>query len=100
MTSPPFKVKAVFEYTSPHDDDLHFPNGQIITVTEEEDDDWYSGEYMDASGEKQQGIFPKNLVEKYEPTAPPRPTRINRPKKEVEPAPEPILTPVEAPAQS
>ncbi|KFY15231.1 hypothetical protein V491_05733, partial [Pseudogymnoascus sp. VKM F-3775] len=43
MPAPPFKVKAVYEYTSPHEDDLHFPNGQIITVTEEEDDDWYSG---------------------------------------------------------
>ncbi|ESZ92854.1 hypothetical protein SBOR_6762 [Sclerotinia borealis F-4128] len=86
MSLPPFKVKAVFEYTSPHDDDLHFPNGQIITVTEEEDADWYAGEYVDASGIKQVGIFPRNFVEKYEPTAPPRPTRINRPKKEPEPA--------------
>jgi hypothetical protein len=84
MSSPPFKVKAVYEYTSPHEDDLHFPNGQIITVTEEEDDDWYAGEYMDASGVKQEGIFPKNFVEKYEPTAPPRPTRTARPKKEAE----------------
>jgi hypothetical protein len=89
MPSPPFKVKAVYEYTSPHEDDLHFPNGQIITVTEEEDDDWYSGEYLDASGVKQEGIFPRNFVEKYEPTAPPRPTRQSRPKKEAEPAPEP-----------
>jgi hypothetical protein len=85
MSSPPFKVKAVFEYTSPHEDDLHFPNGQIITVVEEEDDDWYVGEYMDASGVKQEGLFPKNFVEKYEPTAPPRPTRAPRPKKEPEP---------------
>jgi hypothetical protein len=83
MSSLPFKVKAVFEYTSPHDDDLHFPNGQIITVTEEEDDDWYVGEYVDASGMKQEGLFPKNFVEKYEPTAPPRPTKT-RPKKEAE----------------
>jgi hypothetical protein len=84
MSSPPFKVKAVFEYTSPHEDDLHFPNGQIITVVEEEDDDWYVGEYVDASGVKQEGLFPKNFVEKYEPTAPPRPTKP-RPKKEPEP---------------
>jgi hypothetical protein len=93
MSSPPFKVKAVFEYTSPHDDDLHFPNGQIITVTEEEDEDWYVGEYVDASGAKQEGIFPRNFVEKYEPTAPPRPTRASRPKKEVEPAPVPAAAP-------
>jgi hypothetical protein len=83
MSNLPFKVKAVFEYTSPHEDDLHFPNGQIITVTEEEDDDWYVGEYVDASGLKQEGLFPKNFVEKYEPTAPPRPTK-SRPKREAE----------------
>ncbi|KFY13431.1 hypothetical protein V492_03277 [Pseudogymnoascus sp. VKM F-4246] len=86
MSAPPFKVKAVYEYTSPHEDDLHFPNGQIITVTEEEDDDWYSGEYVDAEGVKQEGIFPRNFVEKYEPQAPPRPVRSARPKKEAEPA--------------
>jgi hypothetical protein len=96
MSSPPFKVKAVFEYTSPHEDDLHFPNGQIITVTEEEDEDWYVGEYVDASGVKQEGIFPRNFVEKYEPTAPPRPNRASRvPKKEPDPTPEP--TPIAEP---
>jgi len=83
MSSPPFKVKAVYEYTSPHDDDLHFPNGQIITVTEVEDDDWYVGEYVDASGVKQDGLFPKNFVEKYEPTAPPRPVRTKKKDSEV-----------------
>lgn len=97
MSSPPFKVKAVFEYSSPHDDDLHFPVGQIITVTEEEDEDWYVGEYVDASGVQQEGIFPRNFVEKYEPTAPPRPTRTNRPKKESEVAPAPAPTPAPAP---
>ncbi|KAI1004534.1 hypothetical protein K3495_g3682 [Podosphaera aphanis] len=84
MSSPPFKVKAVYEYNSQHDDDLHFSNGQIITVIEEEDDEWYSGKYLDDSGSLQQGIFPKNFVERYEPTAPPRPTRAIRPKKETE----------------
>ncbi|KAG9247772.1 SH3 domain protein [Calycina marina] len=97
MSSLPFKVKAVFEYTSPHDDDLHFINGQIITVTEEEDDDWYSGEYVDAAGVKQEGIFPRNFVEKYEPVAPARPTRAPRPKKETELAPAPPSEPVMAP---
>jgi len=76
-----FKVKAVFEYNSPHDDDLSFPIGQIITVTEQEDDDWYVGQYTDGAGASQEGLFPKNFVEKYEPEAPPRPTRA-RPRKE------------------
>jgi len=68
----------VYEYSSPHDDDLSFPNGQIITVTEEEDADWYVGEYIDDSGNKQDGLFPRNFVEKYEPEPPPRPNRASR----------------------
>lgn len=94
MSNPPFKVKAVYDYTSPHDDDLHFSTGQIITVVEEEDDDWYAGEYVDSEGVKQEGIFPRNFVEKYEPTAPPRPTRSARPKKEAE---SPMTTEASAP---
>ncbi|KAL2021108.1 hypothetical protein VTK56DRAFT_7527 [Thermocarpiscus australiensis] len=81
-----FKVKALYDYTSGHEDDLNFTVGQIITVTDEEDADWYGGEYVDESGVKHEGIFPRNFVERYEPTAPPRPTRA-RPKKEAEPAP-------------
>ncbi|KAL5371784.1 hypothetical protein DPSP01_014012 [Paraphaeosphaeria sporulosa] len=71
---PPFKVKAVYAYESPHEGDLLFPNGQIITVVEEEDDDWYLGEFVDDSGTKHEGIFPKNFVEKLEPERPPRPS--------------------------
>jgi hypothetical protein len=83
----PFRVKAVYEYSSPHEDDLNFSVGQIITVNEQEDDDWYGGEYVDDAGTKHEGIFPRNFVEKFEPTAPPRPTRT-RTKKEPEPEPE------------
>lgn len=98
MAFTPFQVKAVYEYTSPHEDDLHFPNGQIITVVEEEDEDWYAGEYTDASGAKQEGIFPRNFVERYTPQAPPRPNRAPRPKKAEEPAAEPALAPASEPA--
>lgn len=84
MAAAPFRVKALFEYTSGHEDDLPFDVGQVITVTEDDDPDWYGGEYVDASGEKREGIFPRNFVEKFEPTAPPRPTRSR--KKEAEPA--------------
>jgi len=87
MSAPPFKVKAIYEYKSPHEDDLSFPIGQIITVTEEEDDDWYVGEYTDASGEPKSGLFPKNFVERYEPAPPPRPVRSARPKPAEPPAP-------------
>ena len=77
-----FRVRAVYDYDSPHDDDLSFANGQIITVTEEEDADWYVGEYTDDSGTKHDGLFPRNFVEKYEPAPPPRPNRAPRPKPE------------------
>ena len=83
MASPSFRVKAVFDYSSPHEDDLSFKLGQIITVTDEEDADWFYGEF-DQDGVKSQGLFPRNFVEKYEPTTPPRPTRPARPKKEAE----------------
>lgn len=73
-----YKVKAVYDYSSPHDDDLSFTNGQIITVTEEEDADWYVGEYLDDNGTKHDGLFPRNFVEKFEPQPPPRPNRASR----------------------
>lgn len=82
---PPFKVKAIYDYSSPHDDDLNFSNGQIITVTDEEDEDWFTGHYADAAGANQEGLFPRNFVEKYEPEIPSRPTRSGKPKKEAEP---------------
>ncbi|KAK4236038.1 myosin tail region-interacting protein MTI1 [Achaetomium macrosporum] len=97
-----FKVKALYDYTSGHEDDLNFSVGQIITVTDEEDADWYGGEYVDESGTRHEGIFPRNFVEKYEPTAPPRPTRA-RPKREPEPAPGPgpeAVPPPVAPPES
>lgn len=91
-----FKVKAIYEYSSPHEDDLQFPLGQVITVIEEEDADWYTGEYVDDAGAKHEGIFPRNFVEKYEPVAPPRPART-RPKKEPElPSEEPAAAPEDA----
>ena len=85
MGSTPFQVKALYEYSSPHDDDLSFPNGQIITVTDEEEADWYYGEYNDPTGAKQEGLFPRNFVKTYEPETPPRPLRLGRSKKDVEP---------------
>ncbi|KAF2877315.1 hypothetical protein BDV95DRAFT_601725 [Massariosphaeria phaeospora] len=83
---PHFKVKAIYDYASPHDDDLKFPAGQIITVTEEEDADWYVGEYVDDSGTKHDGLFPRNFVDKYEPAPPPRPNRASRYKPLEQPA--------------
>ncbi|KAI1490545.1 hypothetical protein F5X96DRAFT_669599 [Biscogniauxia mediterranea] len=83
MAAVPFRVKAVYDYSSGHEDDLPFSVGQIITVTDDEDADWYGGEYVDDSGVKREGIFPRNFVEKYEPTAPPRPTRVRKKEPEL-----------------
>ncbi|KAK8207441.1 SH3 domain protein [Phyllosticta capitalensis] len=79
MASPPFKVKAIYDYNSGHEDDLSFAESTIITVTAEEDADWYIGEYTAPNGGKQEGLFPKNFVERFEPAPPPRPTRTARP---------------------
>lgn len=95
MASLPFRVKSIYDYASAHDDDLSFPTGQIITITDEEDDDWYYGEYTDSSGETKQGLFPKNFVERYEPTTPPRPSRPVKAKREPEPEPSPAQAPAE-----
>lgn len=86
------KVKAVYEYTSEEPDDLSFPVGQIISITEEIDADWYEGEYTDATGVKRSGIFPNNFVEKYEPEVPSRPSRPTRQKQDAPPAAAPILS--------
>lgn len=68
--STPFKVKALFEYKSDYDDDLTFAQGQIITVTEIEDDEWYSGTY-----DGKLGMFPKNFVEKFSESAAQEPAK-------------------------
>ena len=90
MAAPPFKVKATYDYKPDHEEDLDFLQGQIITVTELEDEDWYIGEYTNDSGVAKSGLFPKNFVERYEPAPPPRPVRSARPKP-VERAAEPQI---------
>ena len=86
MAAPPFRVKALYDYLSEEPDDLKFSNGQLITVTEEEDADWYYGEYEDSGGSKQEGLFPKNFVKIFEPETPPRPSRISRSRRDLEPS--------------
>ncbi|KAF1940447.1 hypothetical protein EJ02DRAFT_467391 [Clathrospora elynae] len=95
-----YKVKAVYDYSSPHEDDLDFKTGQIIAVTEEEGDDWYVGEYVDDSGTKREGLFPRNFVEKYEPAPPPRPNRTSRYKPMEQPAAQEAPTTPQMPQQA
>ena len=84
MATPPFLVKALHDYLSPEEDDLKFKSNQIITVTDEEDADWYYGEYENDSGTKLEGLFPRNFVKLFEPEPPPRPVRASRAKKDTE----------------
>ena len=84
MAITPFRVKALFDYSSKEEDDLTFPSGQVILVTDEEDADWYYGEYEDSAGNKQEGLFPRNFVKSFEPDMPPRPARSSRSKKDNE----------------
>ncbi|KAH0544305.1 hypothetical protein FGG08_001568 [Glutinoglossum americanum] len=100
MAAPPFKVKALFKYDSGYEGDLNFPDGEILTVTALEDAEWYYGEYVDGSGTKQEGIFPMNFVDRYEPETPPRPARPPRPKKETEPIHSPSIGPEHSPSKS
>ncbi|EEH19709.2 hypothetical protein PABG_01968 [Paracoccidioides brasiliensis Pb03] len=107
MSGVPFTVRSVYEYTSEHDDDLNFSVDQIIKVIAEEDEDWYFGEYVDDSGSKREGIFPRNFVERYEPATPPRPARPSKSRKEPEhsipvaaaPSADPIPAPAPASSQ-
>lgn len=91
--SVPFKVEALFEYKSEYEDDLQFAAGQIITVTEIEDDEWYSGSYDGKSG-----MFPKNFV-KVVVEVPPTPARPAAAEKRAAPAPEPQNVPPAAAPQ-
>ncbi|EME79451.1 uncharacterized protein MYCFIDRAFT_63930 [Pseudocercospora fijiensis CIRAD86] len=92
-----FKVKALYDFEAKEDDDLGFPGGQVIDVTEEVDDNWLEGTYADASGASKSGIFPREFVEKYEPPVPTRPTRPSRPKQEAAPVPAAAPVPVPEP---
>ncbi|KAF8464065.1 hypothetical protein BDZ91DRAFT_264218 [Kalaharituber pfeilii] len=96
-SDPPFKVRALFDYVSTHEDDLNFVSGEAITVISIEDADWYYGEYTDKeTGEHKEGIFPMNFVEKIVAEPPPRPKRSKKKASEHE-GPEPAA-PVRAPS--
>lgn len=88
MDKVPFKVKALYEYKSEHEDDLNFAPGMVITVTEVEDDEWYSGYHGAESG-----MFPKNFVEliKEEPATPAVPRHPEPAKQEPPVAKEPEI---------
>ncbi|ODQ63693.1 hypothetical protein NADFUDRAFT_48033 [Nadsonia fulvescens var. elongata DSM 6958] len=66
MSAPsiPVKVRALYEYTSDHPDDLTFDVGQVIDVSAVEDEEWFSGTYTNPwTGVLKSGMFPRNFVE-------------------------------------
>ncbi|GMM35155.1 Bbc1 protein [Saccharomycopsis crataegensis] len=64
MPAVPFKVRALYDYSSEYDDDLNFVAETVITVTNIEDEEWYSGKFTDpTTGKELSGIFPINFVE-------------------------------------
>lgn len=83
MLSVPFKVRALYDYSSEYEDDLNFSENTVITVTKVEDGEWYFGHYNLESGDKVQGLFPQNFVEAVaEPVIPSRPKRASVSKAE------------------
>ncbi|CAL9733583.1 myosin tail region-interacting protein MTI1 [Monosporozyma servazzii] len=101
MSEPPvpFRVVALFPYQSEFEDDLNFDKDQAITVTSVEDEEWYYGEYNDASGEVKEGIFPKSFVAIEDQSESHATTEENKSEPEVISEPAPAPAPAPAPKQ-
>uniref|UniRef100_A0A8C5QI04 Uncharacterized protein n=1 Tax=Leptobrachium leishanense TaxID=445787 RepID=A0A8C5QI04_9ANUR len=54
------RVKALFDCTADREDELTFITGEIIVVTEEEDQNWWNG-YIDGQLHRR-GVFPASFV--------------------------------------
>ncbi|KAM8947325.1 arf-GAP with SH3 domain, ANK repeat and PH domain-containing protein 1-like isoform 2-T2 [Pelodytes ibericus] len=54
------RVKALFDCTADREDELTFSTGEIIVVTEEEDQNWWNG-YIDGQLHRR-GVFPASFV--------------------------------------
>lgn len=57
LLKPPYAI-ATFSYTATESNELTFPEKAIITEIEFDDEDWWSGVYMN-----QRNLFPSNYVE-------------------------------------
>lgn len=81
----PFKVRSTFEYSSTYEGDLSFAANEIISVIEDDDDEWYTGTLNGVTG-----TFPKNFVriehvDVPQPVPPARPVTQSKAVKEEEP---------------
>lgn len=65
-----FTVQALYDFEARNHEELSFPQGGMIIITKDIDDDWYEGSF-----DGRTGLFPKSYVEHCSPDiyeAPPR----------------------------
>ena len=58
-------TKAIYEYTAQADEELSFKEGDILLITDDTDQDWWTAieKPVDTFQEAQSGLVPVNYVE-------------------------------------
>lgn len=54
------KVQALYPYSALNSDELTFEHGDVISVVNKDDPDWWTGEMNGTTG-----VFPANYVQPY-----------------------------------
>ncbi|CAH1794711.1 unnamed protein product [Owenia fusiformis] len=58
-------VVAQFDFNADEADELTFKRGDLITVLDQNDNNWWMGEIKDMYGQTQKGLFPKTYVQPH-----------------------------------